>query len=45
MIKKSVESEQGTTYYWTNENIEKPSIVMLPGLTADHRLYDKQVDE
>ncbi|ORO47335.1 alpha/beta fold hydrolase [Streptococcus oralis] len=45
MIKKSVESEQGNTYYWTNENVEKPCIVMLPGLTADHRLYDKQVDE
>lgn len=45
MIKKSVKSERGNTFYWTNANTEKTSIVMLPGLTVDHRLFDKQVDE
>ena len=45
MIKKSVKSERGNTFYWTNANIEKTNIVLLPGLTVDHRLFDKQVDE
>lgn len=35
----------GTIHYWTNTAEGKPdtALVFLPGLTADHRLFDKQV--
>lgn len=36
----------GNINYWTSViiNTEQPTLVMLPGLTADHRLFDKQVE-
>lgn len=45
MMKKKVTSKNGQTFYWTNENKEKPSMVMLHGLIADHRLFEKQTEE
>lgn len=31
-------------HYWTNEKKDSPlSLVFLPGLTADHRLFDRQL--
>ena len=44
MREKTYKTECGLIHYWTNE-IEDPSVslVFLPGLTADHRLFEKQV--
>ncbi len=40
---KSVSSDRGTTYYWTNEIDSAVTLVFLPGLTADHRLFGSQL--
>lgn len=45
MIEKKIKSAEGMVYYWTNE-IEQSkefAIVFCHGLTADHTLFDKQV--
>ena len=46
MIEKLHETRCGTIHYWTNEVLPKDGValVFLPGLTADHRLFDKQVE-
>ena len=45
MQKRELETERGTLRYWVSENDEETAqLVFLPGLTADHRLFDKQVD-
>ena len=45
MIEKTYKTECGTIHYWTNEKKDSPSaLVFLPGLTADHRLFDKQIE-
>jgi len=46
MIKKHIKSSRGTVYYWTNENINSndTAIVFCHGLTADHTLFDRQVN-
>ena len=33
----------GSIHYWTNEIQSEPALIFLPGLTADHRLFDKQI--
>ena len=34
----------GTIHYWSNNlSLDTTTLVFLPGLTADHRLFDKQV--
>jgi pimeloyl-ACP methyl ester carboxylesterase len=45
MIEKTYTTPCGTIRYWTNQYHEpsKPSLIFLPGLTADHRLFDKQI--
>lgn len=43
LYEKSVSSQRGTTYYWTNEIESVVSLVFLPGLTADHRLFESQL--
>ncbi|WP_207707741.1 alpha/beta fold hydrolase [Alkaliphilus serpentinus] len=45
MIEKKIQSKRGTVYYWTNENNNENelAIVFCHGLTADHTLFDKQV--
>ena len=40
---KTVSSNRGTTYYWTNDIESTVSLVFLPGLTADHRLFESQL--
>ena len=40
---KSVSSEHGITYYWTNIIQSDIALVFLPGLTADHHLFETQV--
>ena len=45
MTEKTFETRCGTIHYWTNElEASSTAIVFLPGLTADHRLFDKQVE-
>ena len=40
---KTVSSHRGITHYWTNEAESALSLVFLPGLTADHRLFASQL--
>lgn len=40
---KSVTSNHGRTCYWTNEIESDIAIVFLPGLSADHRLFEAQL--
>lgn len=44
MTEKTYATPCGTIHYWINEkkNNEQPALIFLPGLTADHRLFDKQ---
>lgn len=39
-------TERGDIHYWVyRKNIHAPWLVMLPGLSADHRLFDQQISE
>ncbi len=43
MREKTFETRCGAIRYWTNEEKSSPlCLVFLPGLTADHRLFEKQ---
>lgn len=45
MKEKLFQTPSGPIYYWINTiGPTKPCLVFLPGLTADHRLFDKQID-
>lgn len=43
LIEKTITSNLGTTHYWTNEVRSDIAAVFLPGLTADHRLFEPQL--
>lgn len=45
MIEKTYTTKHGTVHYWINEIFlpSRDTLVFLPGLTADHRLFEKQV--
>ena len=45
MLKESTyQTPCGTIHYWSSIlNLDTTTLVFLPGLTADHRLFDKQV--
>lgn len=45
MQEKFHQTSCGTIHYWINEiaEHEKPQLIFLPGLTADHRLFDQQI--
>ena len=44
MIEKWYETSCGAIHYWVTEQIDptRATLVFLPGLTADHRLFEKQ---
>lgn len=43
-LEKIYRTESGNIHYWlTPGNPQKPWLVFLPGLTADHHLFDKQI--
>lgn len=44
MLEKTYESKRGPIRYWIGADaVQKaPQLVFLPGLTADHRLFDRQ---
>lgn len=45
MIEKEYKTKKGNIHYWINNNISnKPTMVLLPGLTADHNLFKYQID-
>ena len=45
MKEKTYPTEKGTIHYWTNDLApDAVTLVFLPGLTADHRLFDKQIE-
>ena len=46
MIERTYETPCGVIHYWIHKIADqgKPSLAFLPGLTADHRLFDKQVE-
>ena len=44
MEEKTFQTDLGTIHYWTVRT-GKPWLVFLPGLTADHRLFDLQIEE
>ena len=46
MLEKTYTTPCGQIHYWVNEKGEhmSPQLVFLPGLTADHRLFDKQIE-
>jgi hypothetical protein len=46
MVERIYTTKCGDIHYWISENADRnvPQLVFLPGLTADHRLFDKQTD-
>ena len=44
MIEKYVSSERGNTYYWMEKRDSPFTLVFLPGLTANHHLFDHQTE-
>lgn len=44
LTKKRMKSDRGTTVYWISKKEDTLTLVLLPGLTADHRLFEKQVE-
>ncbi|MDD3193750.1 MAG: alpha/beta hydrolase [Oscillospiraceae bacterium] len=44
MTEKTWQTDKGVIHYWTNAIVpEKETLLFLPGLTADHRLFDRQI--
>lgn len=47
MEEKTFDTPMGVIHYWTGGaegDPEAPTLALLPGLTADHRLFDRQVE-
>ncbi len=45
MTEKVFDTACGSIHYWVNDiRADRQSLVFLPGLTADHRLFDKQIE-
>lgn len=45
MTEKIYKTSSGNIHYWVHIiDIEAPTLVFLPGLTADHRLFEKQIE-
>lgn len=46
MTEKVFNTKKGLIHYWTSiVSVERTWLVFLPGLTADHRLFEKQIEE
>ncbi len=45
MIEKTHKTRCGIIHYWISKisNSSAPTLIFLPGLTADHRLFEKQI--
>ncbi len=45
MEEKTYQTAKGVIHYWVDKKgAPGPALVLLPGLTADHRLFDKQIE-
>lgn len=45
MTEKTYKTPLGTIHYWIHiMDADMPTLAFLPGLTADHRLFDKQME-
>ncbi len=45
MREKIFSTELGDIHYWINDfTAGRPALIFLPGLTADHRLFDRQIE-
>lgn len=46
LARRQFATDRGSIAYWVSEQPapERPWLVFLPGLTADHRLFDRQVE-
>ena len=44
MTEKWVETTRGTIHYWISRREGAPALVFLHGLTADHTLFDAQIE-
>ena len=45
MKEKTAETASGTIHYWTNDILpNRMTFIFLPGLTADHHLFDQQTE-
>lgn len=46
MKEKLYKTPCGDIHYWVNKEAEQscPQLIFLPGLTADHRLFEKQIE-
>ncbi|HHT22257.1 MAG TPA: alpha/beta hydrolase [Bacteroidales bacterium] len=45
MTEKTYETPSGIIHYWINKlNANAVTLVFLPGLTADHRLFEQQIE-
>ena len=46
MEHKTIKNERGTVHYWISrgENTDAATLVFTHGLTADHTMYEKQVE-
>jgi len=45
MVEKTYETPSGVIHYWINKKgTSDVTLVFLPGLTADHRLFEKQIE-
>lgn len=46
MLQKEFHTERGSIAYWINDlDPQRQTLVFLPGLTADHRLFEKQIED
>jgi len=44
MVERTYNTPSGTICYWVGlRDGDLPTLVFLPGLTADHRLFDRQI--
>ena len=45
MLERTYITSSGTIHYWIHIiDVDIITLVFLPGLTADHRLFDKQIE-
>lgn len=45
MLEKTFDTANGSIRYWVSSRVGSPfQLVFLPGLTADHRLFEKQLE-
>ena len=45
MVEKIYKTPSGAIHYWVNiSDVNKITLIFLPGLTADHRLFEKQIE-